>query len=191
MNNGGDAPRSGQRTPPEPPGRQTPMADTPTPSTEGAALQRVAKLEQQVDTLAKAVNEASVIVASLAARQQAATTTPPAPRGTDTEPELVAWVQWYVRRYQIDDIPQCWAEHGALVEELDALRLGWHDTIGAGAPGLLATQWHDYAGRALDRIRTRWRTCPDGHRPPAPADWTDTNPADATQPDLHDRPSAD
>jgi hypothetical protein len=45
--------------------------------------------------------------------------------------ELVAWVQWLVARYELNNIPDCWAQHGALVEELDALRIGL-DTIGKG-----------------------------------------------------------
>lgn len=88
--------------------------------------------------------------------------------------ELVAWVRWLTERYQQVGaiLPACWPKHGQLVEELDALRVGWRDTIGAGEGGMAAMQWHDLFGRALERIEYRWRVCSDGtHREGVPADW--------------------
>jgi hypothetical protein len=41
--------------------------------------------------------------------------------------ELTTWVDWLVDRYQLDDtLPACWYRHGAIVDELDALRAAWN-----------------------------------------------------------------
>src|SRR5207302_5493362 len=59
-------------------------------------------------------------------------TTPWNWRGLDNEQagdlwdELMAWVSWLVRRYALsEEIPACWWAHGAMVEELTALRAAW------------------------------------------------------------------
>jgi hypothetical protein len=40
---------------------------------------------------------------------------------------LTSWVNWAIDRYRLDHkvIPPCWPDHGALVEELSALRTFW------------------------------------------------------------------
>ena len=100
--------------------------------------------------------------------------------------ELVTWVQWLVTRYELNNIPECWTKHGALVEELDALRIGWLDTIGKGQRGLAATQWHDYFSRALERFDRRWRAlnCEDAHRDTTLPGWVTKDPARPGPPDL-------
>lgn len=41
--------------------------------------------------------------------------------------ELTTWVDWLADRYQLDDtLPACWYRHGAIVDELDALRAAWN-----------------------------------------------------------------
>ena len=47
------------------------------------------------------------------------------------------WIRWCVRRYGLDHrtIPPCWYQHGALVEELSALRTGWQAAHTPTAPG--------------------------------------------------------
>jgi hypothetical protein len=48
--------------------------------------------------------------------------------GIDEELErLTEWVNWAIHRYGLDHkvIPPCWPEHGALTEELSALRTFW------------------------------------------------------------------
>jgi hypothetical protein len=41
--------------------------------------------------------------------------------------ELDDWTQWLVNRYALDHrvVPACWAQHGALLEELSALHTAW------------------------------------------------------------------
>jgi hypothetical protein len=104
---------------------------------------------------------------------------------TIADEELVAWVQWLVARYELDNIPDCWSHHGALVEELDALRVGWLDTIGKGQGGLAAMQWHDYFGRALERVDRRWRArnCEDTHRDTILPTWATADPTTLEAPD--------
>jgi hypothetical protein len=100
--------------------------------------------------------------------------------------ELVEWVQWLVARYELDNVPDCWTQHGALVEELDALRIGWLDTIGKGQGGLAAMQWHDYFGRTLERFDRRWRArnCEDTHRDTILPAWVTKDPGTLDTPDL-------
>jgi hypothetical protein len=100
-----------------------------------------------------------------------------------TGEELTSWVAWLIEHYELEEIPQCWPRHGGLVEEFDALRIAWLDSIGRGAGGLAAAHWHDALGRALGRIHdprwARWRRCLDyGHQTPEPAPAADGNPAE-------------
>jgi hypothetical protein len=67
---------------------------------------------------------------------------------TDTETEeeheaLADWIAWLNDRYTLDHrtIPPCWHQHGALIEELSALRTAWlaglrHHRTPRSAPGL-------------------------------------------------------
>jgi hypothetical protein len=148
---------------------------------------RLARVEHGVKQLA------DVAARSAASSHGTALSQPTAPDAdiddvaADAE-ELVRWVQWFVGRYEIQDLPDCWAQHGALVEELDAMRQGWLETIGQGRGGIAAIQWHDAVGRALDRMRGLWRTCVDGtHRPKMLSEWVYASPDDVTKPDLMDR----
>jgi hypothetical protein len=54
---------------------------------------------------------------------------PPSPDGEiDDEHEALAdWIAWLMDRYSLDHrtVPCCWDQHGALVEELSALRTAW------------------------------------------------------------------
>jgi hypothetical protein len=82
---------------------------------------------------------------------------------------LIGWTDWLRDRYQLhEQIPACWFTHGALIEELSALRSAW---VGAyldpqAAAGDPAT-WHDLLDRTRYRLRTFDRNgCADGtHRP--------------------------
>ena len=96
------------------------------------------------------------------------------------------WVQWLVARYELLNIPDCWTHHGALVEELDALRIGWLDTIGRGQDGLAAVQWHDYFARTLERFDRRWRArnCEDTHRDTILPAWVTKDPDTLEVPNL-------
>ena len=48
---------------------------------------------------------------------------------TEQVKELRLWVEWLVWRFALDHrtIPECWARHGAVVEELSALYTAWQD----------------------------------------------------------------
>ena len=71
---------------------------------------------------------------------------------------LARWVGWLVDRYDLSQvIPTCWRNHGALVEELSALRLAWqaaYETAEAD-PGQ-PLQWHVGLDLALRRFERRW-----------------------------------
>lgn len=68
---------------------------------------------------------------------------------------LTGWVDWLRLRYQLEDaIPDCWYRHGAIVDELDALRAAW--TSAYLSPNRGATDaafWLEQLGRALPRLR--------------------------------------
>ncbi|PDQ35199.1 MAG: hypothetical protein B5766_07735 [Candidatus Lumbricidophila eiseniae] len=71
--------------------------------------------------------------------------------------ELREWVQWLVVRFQIDPsrIPNCWAEHGNIVEELSALWADWQfiyegQNFRVGA----ATIWLHSLSMMLDRVKS-------------------------------------
>lgn len=92
-----------------------------------------------------------------------------APHAAEQWALLVEWTDWLRDRYQLHEtIPACWYAHGALVEELSALRTAW---VGAyldphAALGDPAT-WHDLLDRTRHRLRQWDRNgCADGtHRP--------------------------
>ena len=71
---------------------------------------------------------------------------------------LSGWVRWYVETYEAwEQVPACWAEHPAMVNELQAameLRLAIDaETAGdmlASARG--RADWHDYRGRLMERL---------------------------------------
>ena len=82
---------------------------------------------------------------------------------------LVDFTDWLRDRYQLHErIPACWYAHGALVEELSALRTAW---VGAYLdPNARLDEplhWHDTLDRTLERLRDWDRSgCADGtHRP--------------------------
>jgi hypothetical protein len=80
-------------------------------------------------------------------------TLPPAPVcWADLDPEvaerhraaLADWVAWLTRRYHLDqrEIPTCWPQHGALIEELSALHIAWISAYHRTAPGDAPLVWH-------------------------------------------------
>jgi hypothetical protein len=89
--------------------------------------------------------------------------------------DLGRWVTWLSRRYHLSDtIPDCWARHGALVEELLALHVAWNDAYRRpDAPATAPLGWHDAFARTRERIRAwnRWGCAANLHRPePAAAE---------------------
>ena len=82
---------------------------------------------------------------------------------------LIDFTDWLRARYQLhESLPACWHAHGALVEELSALRSAWVSAyLDPQATPADPAGWHDL----LDRVRYRLRQwdrngCADGtHRP--------------------------
>ena len=79
--------------------------------------------------------------------------------------ELADWISWLLERYTLDyrTIPPCWASHGALVEELSALRTGWLTAYAQDARGDAPLHWHTDFAAARQRL-TDW-TARTGCRP--------------------------
>lgn len=110
---------------------------------------------------------------------------------------LIDWVGWLVDRYQLaEELPACWYQHPALVEELTALAAAWqvaYDDTGSADGPLL---WHERLTRARDRLRD-WDTtrCRNGTHTGRhidldwPADWRDQA-IEAANHDLASRPTA-
>jgi hypothetical protein len=68
---------------------------------------------------------------------------------------LTEWVDWLLDRYCVDDtVPDCWYRHGAMTDELDALRAAWVAAyLDPHARPFDAAYWHDLLDRALTRLR--------------------------------------
>lgn len=84
--------------------------------------------------------------------------------------ELAEWVQWLANRYSIGAlrIPDCWASHGDLVEELSALRTCWIVSFDPADAGRGPIGFQERLDAALRR-RAFHDRCQAGHRPdPAP-----------------------
>src|SRR5947209_442613 len=71
--------------------------------------------------------------------------------------ELVDWTSWLVDRYALDHrtIPPCWPEHGALLEELSALRTAWVTAFAEDSRGDAPLHWHAEFAAARQRL-TEW-----------------------------------
>lgn len=80
--------------------------------------------------------------------------------------ELTEWVTWLGDRYEVEDVPRCWPDHGGAVEELAALRAAWLAAYDELAAPTDALAWHERLEPALGRISGRWcRGCSSsGHR---------------------------
>ncbi len=77
---------------------------------------------------------------------------------TDAREELerlTDWVTWTIHRYRLDHkvIPPCWPEHGALTEELSALRTFWEACYLEDAAPSDPLAFHRDLTLALRRLR--------------------------------------
>lgn len=71
--------------------------------------------------------------------------------------ELIAWVEWLRRHYQLTDrLPDTWRSEPAIVAELGALRHAWLAAYGDREPSFERVHWHDSLARVLDRISDDW-----------------------------------
>ena len=82
---------------------------------------------------------------------------------------LSAWLNWLKARYGLDHrtLPDCWQEHGALIEELSALATAWTTAYSSKADGYTPLHWHtDFAltRRRLTDWTSRSGCRPDEHR---------------------------
>jgi hypothetical protein len=67
---------------------------------------------------------------------------------------LREWTGWLVRRYALDQrtVPPCWAEHGALIEELSALHTAWARAFAVSAAPDQPLRWHNDFALARRRL---------------------------------------
>jgi hypothetical protein len=68
---------------------------------------------------------------------------------------LTTFVDWLVDRYHLEDtLPSCWYRHGAIVDELDALRATWSAAyLNPNGLPTDAAAWLELLARTLTRIR--------------------------------------
>jgi len=84
--------------------------------------------------------------------------------------QLIDWVDWLTWRYTLDSrtVPECWPEHGSVLEELSALRTAWIQAYATTSLGSAPLDWHQAFSQARQRLadwaaRTGCR--PAAHRP--------------------------
>ena len=67
------------------------------------------------------------------------------------------FVQWLTTRYHLDArvVPDCWPDHGELVEELSALFGGWCTAFSDASTGSHTLAWHADFATARQRL-TDW-----------------------------------
>ena len=68
--------------------------------------------------------------------------------------DLDTWVTWLVGHYSLDrrSVPQCWAQHWELVEELAALHLAWEGAFATTAHADAPLVWHERFEAARRRL---------------------------------------
>lgn len=68
--------------------------------------------------------------------------------------DLELWVTWLVDHYSLDRrfVPECWARHWELVEELSALHLAWEGAYATTAHADAALTWHERLALARTRL---------------------------------------
>lgn len=97
--------------------------------------------------------------------------------------DLRGWVEWFTVRYDISAtvVPDCWWRHGALVEELSALRGAHRALFDAADTGLGPIGWHERYTLAKTRIQNVSSTlgCTNGHEDPKRRDWSTATDEDA------------
>ena len=68
--------------------------------------------------------------------------------------ELTKWVHWLRWRFTLDHrtVPECWAQHGALLEELSALYTAWQNSYAYSNDGAAPLQWMAQFAFARQRL---------------------------------------
>ena len=77
--------------------------------------------------------------------------------GQEREEQLDAlddWVCWLTHRYALDHrtVPPCWGRHGALLEELSALRTAWLSAYAVTSSGDAPLDWHAHFAATRQRL---------------------------------------
>ena len=81
----------------------------------------------------------------------------PALSAQEREEQLEAlndWSHWLASCYALDHrtIPPCWPEHGALLEELSALRTAWLTAFAVTSAGDAPLAWHAHFAASRQRL---------------------------------------
>lgn len=68
--------------------------------------------------------------------------------------ELDLWVAWLAHHYALDrrHVPECWAQHWELIEELAALHLAWEGAFATTAQADAPLAWHERFAAARSRL---------------------------------------
>ncbi|GGC14635.1 hypothetical protein GCM10010972_29920 [Cellulomonas carbonis] len=68
--------------------------------------------------------------------------------------KLEVWVAWLIGHYRLDHryVPECWAEHWELIEELSALHLAWEGAYATTSHADAPLTWHERLGHARPRL---------------------------------------
>lgn len=93
--------------------------------------------------------------------------------------DVTVFCDWLIATFRLTKwFPPCWRAHTALVEEAQALFLGWNNAWLPGTEPAGPLNWLRELDAALHRIETRWQIACDAdqHRSPAPLPGTDNHP---------------
>lgn len=68
--------------------------------------------------------------------------------------ELTDWVLWVTWRFNLDHrtVPDCWTQHGAIIEELSALYTAWQTAYNQTADGDAPLAWMNQFANARHRL---------------------------------------
>ncbi|MDX2377698.1 hypothetical protein M4I32_12890 [Microbacterium sp. LRZ72] len=89
--------------------------------------------------------------------------------------DLRDWVEWFTSRYNVpvSTVPDCWWQHGALVEELTALRTAHAAAFDPTDTGYGPISWHERLTVALPRLTRAYSGgCNTTHRSNKPRSWS-------------------
>lgn len=80
--------------------------------------------------------------------------------------DLRAWVEWFSREYEVNDIPSCWFRHRGLTQDLYAMRCAELKAWEEGAPNTVAAfQLQPHIHALISRLRLeRPMECLDGDK---------------------------
>lgn len=90
-----------------------------------------------------------------------------AAQARDAWAALREWVEWFAIRYRVPQstLPDCWFQHGQLVEELSALHTAHTASFHASDSGYGPIGWHERLTAALPRMSRAYAGgCSNGHR---------------------------